>query len=50
MHLVLFSIADIFISYCELDAPKDKSNVIHPEDVKQELLKENYKWLVNMYS
>ncbi|XP_063433340.1 uncharacterized protein LOC134715226 [Mytilus trossulus] len=34
---------DIFISYCELDAPKDKSNVIHPEDVKQELLKENYK-------
>ncbi|XP_071167671.1 uncharacterized protein [Mytilus edulis] len=34
---------DIFISYCELDAPKDKSNVIHPEDVKRELLKENYK-------
>ncbi|XP_060080095.1 uncharacterized protein LOC132559485 [Ylistrum balloti] len=33
---------DIFISYCEKDAPKDRSKVIHPADVCNDLEKEGY--------
>lgn len=38
------SFADIFVSFCGKDAPKDRASGIHPLTVCDDLKEVGYKW------